>query len=637
MADIEWGPCAIGYLDRPTSDGRVVESAGYTSRTLPLPMDWQELTDEGHDRAITVGRVDSVSIDPATGKVMASGVWLDPEIIPAAARARYLTEQRVVYPSMQPAACEAEIRYTGGGEGYYAEDGYQEPEPLTEMCVFTKFQFAKVTLVAVQAFDDLWITANGEDPQMPMLSVTASGVRSSGWSDMPVAGADVEWNSDDALINVAEWSGIGGEGADTSSWEQYARAFLYQDPDADPQTRGAYKLPVADVVDGELTLIPRGVYAVAGVLSGARGGADIPEEQQDKLRGVVRAMYEHIASALDDDTIEAPFTAVTACAAVNRPPAEFFQDPKLTGPTPITITEPNADGWRRIYGHMGQHDVPHRGLPGNFRIPRSMSGYREFLLGLTMTADGKGVPTGKVTIGGGHADDRFGQQPSRDHYDDVSTTIANVAAGDDDYGVWISGAIVADATVEQVDQLLQSPPSGDWRTDVLGNLEMIGVHSVNSPGYPVYRIGLDDKGGYSLVASSALVGRRQEVPDAAQHDDAYVAKLAAALKVELDWTRSSQPTAFAFVSTPEGFDPAAEDLRAEFTRHGLSWPTLVGEMNGVPAAPFEIAEGCVRGWLAANAPVELAIEPVPAPDNGDALRRAQAKLAALRLDRVKGR
>src|SRR5678816_1253581 len=200
-----------------------------TMRTLPLPMDWQEYTDEGHDQAVTVGRVDSVTIDPMTGKVMASGVW------------------------MEPAGCSMEWQMTGGGEPYYDAEGIQEPEPYGEVCVFTAFEFAKVTLVSVQAFPDLWITAPGEASPAPQ-SLVAS-VRSDGWADMPVAEADVEWDGTAAADRVAEWAGINEEDAGQDAWDKYASAFLYQDSDADPMSKGAYKLGVADVLDGDLHII----------------------------------------------------------------------------------------------------------------------------------------------------------------------------------------------------------------------------------------------------------------------------------------------------------------------------------------------------------------------------------------------
>lgn len=614
MADMPWeGP--IGRLDRPTSDGRVVERAGFTVRTLPLPVDWQEYTDEGHDQAVTVARIDAVEVMD-DGTVWGRGVWLDPAVIPQVDRAKYLADQPVVYPSMEPAGCQMEYRWTGGGEPYYTEDGMQEGMPGEEVCVFTSFELAKVSLVAVQAFPDLWV----RDPGTAPMSLVAS-VRSEGWAEMPVADPGTEWDGSAAAQRVADWSGIDNEDAGQEEWDRYARAFLWQDPDADPMTRGAYKLGVADVIDGELRIVPRAVYAVAGVLSGARGGADIPAADQDRLQGVVRGLYGHLAEALDDDTIEAPFS-LTACAA-ERPPAAWFTDPKLTGPTPITVT---ADG--RIFGHIGLHGVPHRGLPGNVGIPRSMSSYREFLLGETMTAEGVGIPTGKITIGGGHADGQLGMRAAVEHYDDVSTTVATVTAGDDQFGVWIAGAIKAGTPDALIDELRSSPPSGDWRTDVLGNLELITVHSVNTPGFPVYRVGVDDKAGYSLVASSALVRNRPETSGAQHAGPQFmpfdVASLAQRIGDHLRGTEGASVPRPSFSLAPSG-----PDLRAEFEAAGVPWPTISVNVAGVDLPPFEVAEGCVRGMLAAAASDD--------PDNdatavyASTLITQQQALARLRL------
>lgn len=623
MAEMPWGPCVIGYLDRPTSDGRVIESEGMTTRTLPLPMDWQEYTDEGHDQAVTVGSVDSLTIDPVSGQVVASGVWFDPATIPAVERAKYLADRRVVYPSMQPAGCQMEYRWTGGGEPYYTEDGMQEGTPGEEVCVFTYFQFAKVTLVAVQAFDDLWLTTEADTGSMarPPASLVAS-VRTEGWADMPVADRDMQWDGDAAAQRVADWAGIDDEGAGQEEWDRYSRAFLYQDSDADPMTRGAYKLGIADVVDGELRIVPEGVYAAAGAISGARTPLDVPEAQLDQLKTAVRGIYKHLAGALDDDTIEAPFS-LTACAA-ERPPAAWFTDPKLTVPTPITVT---ADG--RIFGHIGLHGVPHRGLPGNVGIPRSMSSYREFLLGETMTAEGVGIPTGKITIGGGHADGQLGMRAAVEHYDDVSTTVATVTAGDDQFGVWVAGAIKAGTPDALIDELRSSPPSGDWRTDVLGNLELITVHSVNTPGFPVYRVGVDDKAGYSLVASSALVRDRPGTSATpALPDDLGILMDRVSSRLgkmneefaKLQGMTGRPVTGFAAV-------PAGADLRAEFEAAGVPWPTISVNVGGVDLPPFEVAEGCVRGMLAAAFGDPDSVTAGAAPSSAQRQAAARLRLA----------
>jgi len=46
-------------------------------------------------------------------------------------------------------------------------------------------------------------------------------------------------------------------------------------------------LQFADVIGQTLTAMPRGIFAVAGVLAGARGGVDIPADEQDAIKAKV--------------------------------------------------------------------------------------------------------------------------------------------------------------------------------------------------------------------------------------------------------------------------------------------------------------------------------------------------------------
>jgi hypothetical protein len=125
----------------------------------------------------------------------------------------------------------------------------------------------------------------------------------SGDLDLPVhPDRDREWDGQAAAFRVLEYATSADGEVDP---QVLGRAFLYRAPDADPATLAAYKLGVADVVDDQLRIIPRAVFAVAGVLQGARGGADIPAGEQDELRGRVEDLYERLAEALKDPTLRA--------------------------------------------------------------------------------------------------------------------------------------------------------------------------------------------------------------------------------------------------------------------------------------------------------------------------------------------
>lgn len=585
---------SIARMGVPTGDRRLIMPDAISYRTLPIAYRWQEFDAPGHDGAVVVGAVDQIEIDPVTGNVSGYGELADEAIIPEVKRVKELMRLGVLGISIDPGEVIAE--QTGDG-----------------WTLFHKYEISSFTALPIPAFADTRVMLVDEMDMIPapaevdveierdceddtvvpegedwMYALTAS-VRSEGWADMPVYPADTEWDGSAAADRVLAWASDG----DVVDWDKYKQAFLYQDSEADPETKGAYGFGIADVTEGHLSIVPKGVYAVAGALSGARGGTTIPEADQAAMKTALAGIYKHMATALDDPSIEAPFSleSLTACAA-ERPPAAWFADPKLTGPTPITIT---ADG--QIFGHIGLHGQKHRGLPGEVSIPKSMSGYREFLLGGTVTAEGTVVPTGKITLGGGHADASLGAQPAVAHYDDVSTTVAVVSAGDDRFGVWVAGAIKAGTTDTQIDDLLQSPPSGDWRRDQLGHLELIGVHSVNVPGFAVYRVNADLQSGdvYALVAS---IDFSQVEPERVTFD--------------LDG-----------------------DLRAQFDAAGVAWPTISATVGGVEYGPFEVAPGCVASMLrGSEAPVVASVESEVSVSDEAQRRRAAARLALMHAGRI---
>lgn len=182
-------------------------------------------------------------------------------------------------------------------------------------------------------------------------------------------------------------------------------------------------------------------------------------------------------------------------------PAEHFADPKLTKRTPLTVTD---DG--RVYGHIAPWDDCHIGIGDACTVaPRSATGYAYFHLGEITTTDGR-IPVGKLTLGGGHADARLGYRAATEHYDNVATAIAAVRAGEDKYGIWVAGRILAGVTAEQIEQFLLHPPSGDWRR-IGGNLELVAACSVVTPGFPIVRASAAGV-QTSLVAAGARTMQR---------------------------------------------------------------------------------------------------------------------------------
>lgn len=164
-----------------------------------------------------------------------------------------------------------------------------------------------------------------------------------------------------------------------------------------------------------------------------------------------------------------------------KPPADWFELPKLDAPTPMTITD---DG--RIYGHAAAWGTCHLGNPRGAGVcvqpPRSQTDYALFHLGEVETDSGARVPVGQITLDTGHAPMGASARTAAAHYDDTGTCVADVVAGEDEHGIVFSGALRPDVTPERARKLMGSKISGDWRGG-----ELVGMLAVNVPGFPIPR------------------------------------------------------------------------------------------------------------------------------------------------------
>lgn len=185
---------------------------------------------------------------------------------------------------------------------------------------------------------------------------------------------------------------------------------------------------------------------------------------------------------------------IAASGAPGLPPAEWFANPNLPGPTHLRVED---DG--RVFGHLADWQIPHIGVGnGDVYAPRSRTDYAYFATGTTRCAAGDDgstvdIRTGVLSLGGGHADRSLGYRGAAQHYDDVCAGVADLASGEDEHGIWVAGSLRPGVTDEQIRILRASDISGDWRR-VGGNLELVAILSVNVAGFQI---------GRSLAASGA--------------------------------------------------------------------------------------------------------------------------------------
>lgn len=203
--------------------------------------------------------------------------------------------------------------------------------------------------------------------------------------------------------------------------------------------------------------------------------------------------------------------SLTAAAIPTSPPEAWFKDPQLTGPTALVVED---DG--RVYGHIAAWGTCHIGQIGKcVEPPTSPSNYAYFRTGALRTAEGTSVAVGHLTMGTGHAGPRDSANAAAEHYDNTGTVFADVAAGEDAYGIWVAGSLRPGITAEQVRVARSAPISGDWRT-IRGSLELVGALAVNVPGFPVPRPqGLLASGEVKSLQASGVVAHDDSAARAA--------------------------------------------------------------------------------------------------------------------------
>jgi hypothetical protein len=111
------------------------------------------------------------------------------------------------------------------------------------------------------------------------------------FQDLPLADRDREWDGDAAEKRVRRWAD-----AEEEPNEKYRDAHLWYDAEKKDNFT-AYKLLFADVVDGKLRAVPRGLMAAANVVQGGRGGVDLPEKDVDRVKSHLAKYY----SKMDDE------------------------------------------------------------------------------------------------------------------------------------------------------------------------------------------------------------------------------------------------------------------------------------------------------------------------------------------------
>jgi hypothetical protein len=435
----EWsGP--IGMESQRTGDGRLIESSALRWDSLPVPLRWAMQDFGAHDGAYVVGKIEEIerlSYDEANERMVESGRDPLPDRFKDAV---------IIWGSG---------KYDLGSE--YGREAYRQVKE-------------ELTPGISMDLDDIVIREEDGDS----FSIVEGRVRAATQVAIPafegarIAVSEAAKETFDASLSAE----------DVFNWVEDAGGLP-------KYIKRIEKHLLAKGMD-ESQAIATAVNVVKKMC--ATGDTNFPGAQEVNAESRAEACAAVAEWEAKKAKAGAGEVLVASAAVFNH---EWFQNPGLTGPTGLTVTE---DG--RVFGHIALWGTCHTASPQGRNVctqpPHSNSNYSYFHTGLVSTTAGE-VPVGRITMNTLHAGPRLSSTDTIHHYEHTGSVGAFVVAGEDAYGIWVAGAARPDADHTS---LKAAPISGDWRA-IGGNLELVGALSVNVPGFPVPR-------AQALVASGSV-------------------------------------------------------------------------------------------------------------------------------------
>lgn len=244
----------------------------------------------------------------------------------------------------------------------------------------------------------------------------------------------------------------------------------------------------ANIMGATQTAFPAFAQAFLEVVT----GSDDPALVASAARGVEARVW-----TIFDDNGGALVASAGGGYAVH-PPAAWFEDPQLTGPVPVRV---GLDG--RVYGHVAAWDSCHISWDHRKHCeppPRSQCAYAAFRTGQTLTAEGTLLPTGPVMVDSVHPDLKMRASDAQAFYAHTGSAAADVVVGEDQFGIWIAGALRSTATDAQVRALRGGDVSPDWRyISGYRDRECVAMLAVNNSGFKVAPALVASAGGGDVI------------------------------------------------------------------------------------------------------------------------------------------
>ena len=457
----------------PSSDGRMFSKGALLARDLPIPLRWVERDSGGHDNAVIVGRIDDIFRDG--NEVKFQGVM-------DTSAAAYESVRLIANGMLRGISVDvSDVVMAEGEEG-----------DITE---FSSAKIAAATLVAIPAFSEAFVQLGTWDEKEEEGDKEFADRLNPRHMDGP------GWITDPKPTTRITNYWVDGRGAAKIRWGQ-------------PNDFHRCRRQLAKYV-----------------------------KNPDWLSGLCANLHHRALGiwpgqhSLESSVIASASPSVTFAPSVEdgKLSAEWFKDPALKMPTPLTVTNEG-----RVFGHLASWDACHIGYSDQcVTAPRSVTDYAYFRTGEVETTEGP-LAVGQIVMGGPHANPRAQMQAAFVHYASTSSALADVNVGEDEYGIWVAGALRDGISPENLRALKASGLSGDWRrvrANGQANLELMAALAVNVQGFPIPRASLAASGEKQLsltaaapVVSPSKVDNRSRLAEAR---NALRAHRASMLKSEL--------------------------------------------------------------------------------------------------------
>jgi len=333
---------------------------------------------------------------------------------------------------------------------------------------------------------------------------------------------------------------------------------------------------------------PDHIRAAWAYINVPKNAAEYTDEQLELIKGRIKAAAKKAGIQIAEDAAmkmkAGDQYAISDDGYPLTPPGEWFEDPHLEGKTPLTV---DAEG--RVFGHLAAWGECHRDVTMRECVlaPKSPLGYAPFHLGTVLTAEGDTIRTGKIVTDTRHADIRLGYAAAALHYDNTGDEVAVIRAGEDEFGIWVAGAVVPEATPHKVAKLRRSPLSGDWRREQ-GNLELTAALAVNVPAFPVYAMENEER--LALVAAGTVIPEGVPMGPPTGID---ISMIASAVREQLDLNEAQQERAQRLADIIEDEQIFAQRERRRRLEHIFAM-----DPTAPPVAPPQAQGQDWETWLA---------------------------------------